>query len=338
MGLEECWAGGVTTVADTGDSGSVPRVLAELGGSGLAYLEVFGPDPRQAETSFNDLVERVRAVPAVAGARVRVGVSPHAAYTVSGPLFARVARWAREEGLPLAVHLAESAAESDLVVRGSGPFSEAWARRGIPPLADPAQRSAGFPEARLVPLPASPVGWLGSLGVLGPETLCIHAVDLSDFDVRTLSDSGAAVAHCPVSNLRHGHGTARLGAMREAGIRVGLGTDSVASVGRLDLFAEMRAAREGGGLSDPEALALGTREGARALGLDRELGTLEPGKWGDVAVLRGAPPAADPVAGAVGSGPDDVMLTVLAGRVVYQALEPGSRSSAGTLQAPRAPR
>jgi cytosine/adenosine deaminase-related metal-dependent hydrolase len=205
-GLAECYAAGVTTVADTGDSGAVIRVLAEAGGSGLAYQEVFGPHPAQCEESLGGLRKRVRELGSFATGRVRIGVSPHAPYTVSGPLFSAVAGWARVEGLPLAVHVAESRAETQFLLAGSGPFAAAWLARGIP----------------LPPSGFTPVGWLAQHGVLGEGCLCIHAVQIEPADIRRLAESGAAVAHCPLSNLAHGHGVAPLDALLEAGVRVGL--------------------------------------------------------------------------------------------------------------------
>jgi 5-methylthioadenosine/S-adenosylhomocysteine deaminase len=317
-GIEECWAAGVTTVADTGDSGAVLEALAELGGSGIVYHEVFGPDPDQVERSFSDLEDRLRRLSFLAGGRIRIGVSPHAPYTVSGPLYARVAEWAKAEELPIAVHVAESPAESEFVARGTGPFAEGWKSRGIPLLDDPSHQP---PRRPAIP-PSSAVGWLDRLGVLGPDTLCIHAIQLSPEDIATLAVRGSAVAHCPVSNARHGHGNAPLAALRRAGIRVGLGTDSVASVGRLDLLAEARAARMLAGLSAGEALALCTLESARALRLEAEIGSLTPRKWGDVTVIEPPggqfPARGDPAERALASGLSDVLLTVLGGRLVYR--------------------
>jgi 5-methylthioadenosine/S-adenosylhomocysteine deaminase len=331
-GVRECWAAGVTTVADTGDSGAVPRALAELGGSGIAYHEVFGPDPAQLGASLTGLQTQMRDLAACATGRVRLGVSPHAPYTVSGPLYAEVAAWARAEGFPLAVHVAESRAETEFVSQGTGPFAEGWAARGIPLLNDPAHRSSRPPavppssvqSSRPSALPlTSPTGWLDAHGVLGSATLCIHAVQVDARDIERLALRGVAVAHCPLSNRRHGHGAAPLAEFRRVGIRVGVGTDSVASVGRLDLLAEAREARTLAGLTEAEALALGPLEGARALGLESELGSLTPGKWGDViAIEPPVQPSSRPVIElpglALASTPGDVMLTVLGGRIVYR--------------------
>jgi len=313
-GIRDCWSGGVTTIADTGDSGAVIQALTELGGSGIAFQEVFGPHPSQVEESFEGLRRRTADLAAFAVGRVRLGVSPHAPYSVSGPLYARVAEWAQRENLPIAVHLAESPAESEFVSRGAGPFAEAWQSRGIPQLVDRSQQPPGRPVQ-----PASPVAWLDRLGVLGAKTLCIHAIQLSDDDVGCLSRRGVSVAHCPLANARHNHGTARLAELRRAGVRIGLGTDSVASVGRLDLFAEARAAREIARLGAAETLALATIDGARALGLDAETGTLSVGKWGDVvAVQAQGLEGAGPEEPALAASPCHVLLTAIAGRVVYR--------------------
>ena len=305
-GLAACHAAGVTTVADTGDSGALLQALAERGGSGIVYHEVFGPDPAQAADSLLGLQRRVGELCRFAGARVRLGLSPHAPYTVSGPLYAATARWARDERLPMAVHVAESSAESSLLADGTGAFASAWAARGIAP-----------PE----PLGSSPVGWLDRHGVLGPATLCIHAVRVTAEDIGTLAARGCAVAHCPRSNLAHGHGDAPLAALLAAGLRVGVGTDSVLSVGALDLLAEARHAARLAGLDALAALRLCTIDAARALDLGAETGSLTPGKWADCVVIR--PPRADatvsPAELALGSGPEDVVLTILGGSDVHRA-------------------
>lgn len=304
-GVADCWAAGITTVADTGDSGSVARALAELGASGIAYQEVFGPHPDQLHEAFGGLRRRVDALGRFAVGRARLGVSPHAPYTVSGPLYAAVAAWSRENRLPLAVHLAESPAESQLLLHGSGPFAEAWRERGIPLPHGPGR---------------SPVEWLEGHGVLGSGVLCIHVVQADEADLALLATRDAAVAHCPLSNAAHRHGTAPLAGFLSHGLRVGVGTDSVLSVGRLDLLAEAAAARRLAGLDAVAAVALATLGGAKALGLDGEIGSLEPGKWGDCVVVRPRSPdhreAAEQV---LDSRRDDVVATFLGGRDVYRA-------------------
>ena len=291
QGVRDAWAAGVTCVADTGSTGAPLEALARLGGRGIYYQEVFGPDPAKCAASLSELEQAVARLGPAASRRVRLGVSPHAPYTVSQPLYRAVADFARREALPVAVHLAESRAESDFVRDGTGPFAEALRARGIAVQAHH----------------CSPVQYLVQLGVLASgHCLAIHCVQVDERDVVILRDSGGAAAHCPRSNRAHGHGTAPLAAFRAAGVPVGLGTDSVVSVGDSSLAAEARAA----GLEGEDALRMLTLEGARALGLQSEIGSLEVGKQADLAVFRSTllhhlPPSST------------TLLTVVAGRVVH---------------------
>src|SRR6185312_17557265 len=145
----------------------------------------------------------------------RVGVSPHAPYTVSDPLFALVAR----SGRPIAVHIAESDAEERYVVSAEGPFADAHSARGIP----------------VAPRAASPIALLAKLGVLEARPLLIHCVRVSESDIASIAASGSSVAHCPISNAKLAHGIAPLLEMSSAGIAVGLGSDSMAANNRMHL-------------------------------------------------------------------------------------------------------
>ena len=304
-GLKECFAAGVTTVADTGDSGAPFEALLQEQGSGVAYLEVFGPDPSSADAQFSAFRDRIRQLKVSQTERVRLGVSPHAPYSVSGRLYELVAQLAEEELLPIAVHVAESAAESELMEHGSGAFASQWSQRGIP----------------LPPLPGrTPLAWLDEHGILGSRTLCIHAVRAGAEDIRRLWKRASAVAHCPRSNRRHGHGDAPIGAFLSSGIRVGAGTDSAASISPPDLLAEIRAASELAGLDAGPALDLAMLGGARALGLDADIGSLRIGKWADCAIIevpRGLSNSGVPKA-ILASRPADVIATFIGGRAVYR--------------------
>ncbi len=296
QGLRDCWARGVTCVADTGSTGAVAAVIAGLGGRAVVYQEVFGPDPAQVSESLEELKLALQPLRLLASTRLRVGVSPHAPYSVSEPLYRRTAALAAAEGLPLAVHLAESPEETQLVRDGTGPFAEALRARGI----------------AVEPRGCSPVEYLRQLVVLQPRTLCIHCVQVGDADIRSLREAGVAVAHCPLSNRAHRHGAAPVAAFRAAGIPVGVGTDSVVSVGTLDLWAEAAAA----GLTGDDALRQLTIDNARALGWDAEIGSLEVGKVADLAVLS-----------SVSVRPRPSLMTLVAGRVVHRAEAVSQRAS-----------
>ncbi len=290
-GVRDCWARGVTCIAETGSTGAVMRALHDLGGRGIVYQEVFGPDVVSGPVSMVQLKSMVRWLRTLETPQLKVGVSPHAPYTVSSSLYQAVAAFARHAQLPFAVHVAESREETALVRDGQGPFAETLRARGI------------NMEARH----CSPVAYLEKLGVLQRGALCIHCVQVDETDVELLRAAGATVAHCPRSNGAHRHGRMPLELFRKAGVPVGIGTDSVVSVGELDLWAESEAA----GLAGDDALRALTIEGARALGWESEIGSLEIGKAGDLAVFSSAALRRPrPLSAA--------LLTVVSGRIVHQ--------------------
>jgi len=290
-GIRDCWARGVTCIAETGSTGAVVRALHDLGGRGIVYHEVFGPDPAQCSASMAELEVTLHPLRRLATSQLVLGVSPHAPYTVSAPLYEAVATFARHEKLSIAVHVAESPEETALVRDGAGPFAETLRSRGI--MVQPQHRS--------------PVAYLVQRGVVQRGTLCIHCVQVDEADVALLRNAGASVAHCPRSNAAHRHGKLPLALFRAARVPVGLGTDSVVSVGELDLWAEAEAAA----LRGDAALRALTIEGARALGWEREIGSLEVGKAGDLVVQTVRP-----------TGRPTVRLTVVSGRIVHQISAP----------------
>jgi 5-methylthioadenosine/S-adenosylhomocysteine deaminase len=294
-GVHDCWSRGVTCIAETGSTGAVMRALHDLGGRGIVYQEVFGPDPAQQEASMSELERAVSQLRRLATSQLVCGVSPHAPYTVSEPLYDAVADFARLERVPMAVHVAESKEEMALVHDGDGPFADALRARGI----------------EVVARSCSPVAYLVQRGVIGRGTLCIHCVQVDEADLELLRATRATVAHCPRSNAAHGHGRIAIAGLRHVGIPVGLGTDSVVSVGDLDLWAEAEAAR----LPNDEALRALTIDGARALGWQWEIGSLEVGKAGDLAVFSAT------AFGNVSPSPA-ALLTVVSGRIVHQISAP----------------
>ncbi|PYP20183.1 MAG: hypothetical protein DMD54_01165, partial [Gemmatimonadetes bacterium] len=282
-------------IAETGSTGAVMRALHDLGGRGIVYQEVFGPDPATCSASMAELESAVWHLRPLATSHLFVGVSPHAPYTVSAPLYEAVAALARREQLPIAVHVAESQEEMVFVHDGAGPFAEALQARGIV----------------VVPQRLTPVAYLVQRGVIRTGTLCIHCVQVDEADVELIRATHAAIAHCPLSNRAHGHGLAPARAFRNAGVPVGLGTDSVVSVGELNLWAEADAA----GCIGEAALRAVTLDGAHALGWQDEIGSLEVGKAADLAVFSSTT-LSHP------SPPSTALLTVVSGRIVHQISAP----------------
>jgi 5-methylthioadenosine/S-adenosylhomocysteine deaminase len=324
--MVEAVRSGITTLAATESSGASAAVLCESGLRGVVYQEVFGPDPAQANESIAGLRTAVDALRAYECDRVTIGVSPHAPYTVSDALFSATADFALAEGLPMAVHASESRIEQMLVQDGEGDFAPGLRARGID----------------TPPRGRTTVEMLDRLGVLRARPLLIHCVLLDADDIRRVADTGSAVAHCPVANARLGHGLAPYPEMIEANVRVGLGTDSVGSNNRLDLLEEARIASilhrarvaRPDVLSPSDLLKLVTIDGARALGLDGTIGTLEPGKAADLcAVSLAAPhvqPVHDPLAAVFHAARGcDVVMTVVDGRVLYRDGQLSTLDAAG---------
>jgi cytosine/adenosine deaminase-related metal-dependent hydrolase len=305
VGAAECLRSGITTLGDASFSGAAAVACAELGLRAIVYLEVFGADVERALVAFAEKRERVEDV---LSERVSLGISPHAPYSVSDEVYAACAGL----GLPVATHFSESPAELDWLTRGEGPMAD-------------------FTEILVPPCGTSGIRRLEAAGLLGPRVVAAHCVRIDADEIALLAERDVAVAHCPRSNALLGCGIAPLAELRAAGVRVGLGTDSPASTPSFDLFEELRTAvavaRARGArpdaLSADEALELATLGSARALGLDREVGSLVPGKRADLAVvsLEGSPyfPWEDSTVAVVfGGSPDRVVATFVDGEARYE--------------------
>ena len=188
-------------------------------------------------------------------------LAPHAPYTVGDAALKRIAVLAEELDVPIHTHVHET---SDEIRQG-------LEQHGVRPL----ER-------------------LRRLGIVGPRLIAVHSVHLEDAELDLMAREGVSVAHCPSSNLKLASGIARVADMRKRGIRVGLGTDGAASNNRLDPWTEMRTAAllakvasgDAAVVSAAEALEMATLEGARALGLDADIGSIEPGKAADLAAVE----------------------------------------------------
>jgi 5-methylthioadenosine/S-adenosylhomocysteine deaminase len=225
-------------------------------------------------------------------------VAPHSPYTLEGETLKQASALAREQQVPLIIHLAETGDEVGITL-------ERYRR--------------------------SPTSFLDSLGMLGPEVVAAHAVHLSNEDVAVLKQRGVSVAHNPESNMKLASGTAPLAKYLAAGVPVGLGTDGAASNNDLDMFEAMRvtALLHKLQLNDPKAvpapvvLELATRGGARALGLDNQIGSLEVGKRADILLVSMSAPRQTPMYNPVShlvytTRGDDVQTAIVHGRILMR--------------------
>ena len=200
--------------------------------------------------------------------------APHAPYTVDDAGLELCARLSEDNGFPVHIHLHETAAEITESIRQYG---------------------------------CRPIARLDQLGLINERLMAVHATQLEPEEIALLAERGSAVVHCPQSNLKLASGFCPVHALLEAGVTVALGTDSTASNNNLDMLAEMQTAAllakgvsgNAEAVTAAEALEMATLSGARALGLDAEIGSLRAGKSADIVALNltaaNAQPLYDPI-------------------------------------------
>lgn len=235
--------------------------------------------------------------------RIVVGYGPHAPYTCSGSLYVEVTHRAREAGLRVHTHLSETASEVQQFLQREG---------------------------------CTPPRWLDRLGVLGPWLWVAHGVHLGDEDIDLLAERGVAVVYNPTSNMKLASGVAPIPKMLERGVTVALGTDSNLSNNNLDMFEEMRvgatlqklATGDAGVLPCETMLRMATVWGARALGLEEKIGSLEVGKQADIIIVSiNAPHLWPALTGEISNVVEhlvysanaaDVQTTIVAGQILME--------------------
>jgi len=311
-GACEALRAGVTCVADASDVAIMSgRALKEVGLRGTVFQESFGPDPHLVSENFEKLKTKIDELRELESDLVRIGVSPHAPYTVCGEQLELIANYAQREALPLMMHAAESAAEESLIRKGCGMFADNLARRNIE------WSTPGI----------SVIQYLRARHVLETRPLLAHCIRVDRNDLEILAETKTKIAHCPKSNAKLGHGRAPLAAFLENGIEVGLGSDSVASNNTCDILEEARFAALLGRMDEPvsadQVFSAATMGGARCLGLGGTIGQLSEGAAADFTVLSLGGvhqlPLYDPMAAAIfSSSGRDVVMTVVAGNEVFK--------------------
>lgn len=259
---------GTTTVAEIDSHGVSPILLNKSGLRAVIFHEVIGMHP--GSTIPDSILRKGSNRPF---ARVQHGISPHTPYTVSESMLLQAAALSRKENFRLCMHIAESKAEINLLKRKPG--------------LEKLYRFANWDTA-WAPTGSSSFAYLKRVGFLSSNLLAVHAVQVSDGDIEIIKNTRVSVAHCPRSNRELGVGKMPLKKFLAAGINVGLGTDSLASSPSLNMWEEMRYAyrmHRPDGISARDIFELATIGGARALGMKKEIGSLEPGKRADIIVV-----------------------------------------------------
>jgi aminodeoxyfutalosine deaminase len=303
----EALEAGTTYMAESSPYGECLPQLAASGMAGTVFAEFFPGDfpGSSPQERVNAIFEKARRMREGLPPRVDCQVSVHSPYTVDPESAALAARRAQQEASVLAIHLQESPEEVEFVREGTGGLagifgSNTWGGRGV-----------------------SPVRFFEEAGVLGPNVIAAHlATVVYEEDIETLARAGVAAAHCPRSNAYLNCGVSPVPEMMRRGVRVGMGTDGLWSSPSMNLFEETLFAIKLHGFDGRTGLELATIGGARALRVDGETGSLEAGKWADLAIVEAAPsdehPEMDVLEAAAGGG---VTATVVGGNLAHDRID-----------------
>ncbi|OJF17372.1 MAG: N-ethylammeline chlorohydrolase [Bacillaceae bacterium G1] len=272
LSVVEMIKSGTTCFADMYDHmDQVARVVEEAGVRACLARGVIGlGEPAVVQGKIAEMTQFAKAYHGAANGRITTMVSPHALYTCPPEVLEQIIAISEELDLPIHTHLSETKKEVE----------DCWATYGKPPV--------------LV---------LEEIGLFRRPTHVAHAVHLTEAELDLLAQRGVSVSHNPGSNLKLASGIAPVPAMLRRGMTVSLGTDGAASNNNLDMFEEMRLASliHKGNTLDPlavsaeQALAMATVEGAKSLGLDAVIGTLEAGKEADFIVVQPTQPHWQPL-------------------------------------------
>ncbi|GAC1348652.1 MAG: amidohydrolase family protein [Ktedonobacteraceae bacterium] len=271
---------GTAAVGDISNTHASLVPLLESGLYGIIYHELLNPDPAEAPRLLQVAQQKIRRWRSEYGEeRIRFGVTLHTPFTVSAELFRLIVPWVIDEQVPFCIHSAESPAETEYLLYGTGEIAEAL----YPP---PVSL-----KAWVAPPGCSPVAYLNDLGVFAGRPLLMHGVQVDRADLQLLAAQHIPMAHCPRSNYHLNCGRMPIEAYQEADVLVAMGTDSLSSSPSLSVWEEATYAMKthrsvGVKLDAHDLLRICTLDGARALGFDDRLGSLERGKLARLAVGR----------------------------------------------------
>lgn len=257
---------GTTTVGEICTHHVSPALLKQSGLRATIFHEIITMGPR-----IQNQESRIHLPVLTCSALIKSGFSPHSPYTVSEPVLRAISRVSRGKGVHIAMHIAESEDEIRLLQRK---------KNGLENLYRHVEWDLGQ-----APQGDSSIEYLKGIGFLSANLLAVHAVHITGKDIDLIRKSNISIAHCPRSNKETGVGKMPIIKLIEAGVTVGLGTDSLASSPSLNLWDEMRYAYQihrKAGISAEDIFKFATINGAKALGLNKEIGSIERGKKADI--------------------------------------------------------
>ncbi len=301
---------GVTCIGEFSRLGASFVALSEFGMIGVVFKEFICLDDSEVDGRLVEIENWLISAQSRSSS-LNVGIGPHAPYTVTPNAFKRILKLAANRKLQFCIHASESPSERKLVEQRKGIW-RFWLGRVL----------------KSAPIGLSPIRYLDWLGALRLTPLLVHCVQVDNCDISLLAERKVWVVHCPRSNANLKVGVMPLAKMLSEGVKVCLATDGLASVDSLSPLDEIRFAFKLSNehpklypsLPPKQWLKMATLYAAAALGLERKIGSIEPGKRADLAVFNVGSSVKDPIEALVFEG-RETQLTVVAGKIVYPTQE-----------------
>jgi len=303
-GIELCVESGTTTVADIANTEYSFSVLKKSPLRKVVYKEVVDLNPDHAKDVLKKMQKALSTI--TTDDMLSTGLSPHAPYSVSKELYQTISQFALETGTPVCTHIAETWNEIEFLIKGTGSFP-AFLRQ-----------LRALPDNWQIP-GLTPIQHLNEAGILKNHPLLIHCNYVTDEEISVIKSSGTSVAFCPRSHHFFGHANHPVQRLLDAGINVGLGTDSLASNHSLSILDEMKFLSLHHSIPPKTLLTMATINGAKALGLESKTGQIKEGLEADLCGVR----LPDTHVGNIYSQLLDTasknIFTMIAGNICYQA-------------------
>jgi aminodeoxyfutalosine deaminase len=304
LGIQQCLAGGTTTVADISANNLSWRTLINEPIRKICFAEVLGFGPK-ADTALDGLRERMQPMPEETECFLK-GISPHAPYSTDQIVFRQAMKLANENHWRIMTHLAEHPAEEELIRRGRGPWRKVL-------------KTLRLWDGRFKPAGQTPIAWAADLGLLQQDVnvLLAHVNYVNNEDIDILAAGNAAVVYCPLAHRYFHHTPHRYRDMLAAGVNVVLGCDSLACSPSLSMLDQMREVYRAGGMEPQTILKMGTIQAAKSLYLDHRLGTLQAGKLADLIILTLDPRYQNSLFTGLLDPAAAIQTTMVNGKIVY---------------------
>lgn len=270
-GIQFCIEAGTTTVADVAHTEHSFSVLKKSPLRKVVYQEIIDLNPRHADDIVREIQIRLSTIKK--DDLLNRGLSPHAPYSVSKELYQAIAQFAHHTGIPLCTHIAETQDEIEFLTKGTGNF--AMMLRQLRAAIDNWQAPG-----------LTPICYLNETGILNNNPLLIHCNYVSDEEISMIKSSGSTVVFCPRSHHFFGHTRHPIQNLLDAGINVGLGTDSLASNDTLSILDEMKFLSHHYSLLPKTTFSMATMNGAKALGLELRIGQIKENFEADLCGVR----------------------------------------------------